>query len=266
MRTLFLISFVLLGLFGNSQDVSIVSWNIRDMGRTKDSSEIAFMASTLKDYDIVAIQEVVTSSYGKTAISNLVKQMNEDLDCHCWEYSLSDKTGGSGTEKYAFLYNRKEVDFIKAVLVKSLDVKIVREPYVGTFVVGTDTFKIANFHAVPESRKPELEIEIIADIDTMTETPLIFLGDFNHPHYKEGFNNLKSFGYAPALLGKKTSIRTKPLKNGEHLSKEFDNIFYDVTYFNVIDSRVIDFTKKFNNLKLARNISDHCPVLIKLIF
>ena len=72
MKNLFLISFLIIGLFGQSQDVSIVSWNIRDMGKTKDSNEIAFMASVLKDYDIVAIQEVVTSVYGDRAISNLV--------------------------------------------------------------------------------------------------------------------------------------------------------------------------------------------------
>jgi len=265
MRILFLISFLIIGLFGQSQDVSIVSWNIRDMGRTKDSSEIAFMAKTLKDYDIVAIQEVVTSVYGERAVSNLVDDMNESLGCSCWEYSISNKTGGRGTEKYAFLYNRTEVDFVKATLVNSLDSKIVREPYVGTFIVGDDEFKIVNFHAVPESRDPEIEINIIADIDTMTEIPMIFLGDFNHAQYNVGFDAIKSYGYAPSLIGKKTSLRTR-VKDGEYFSKEFDNFFYDIDYFRIRESYVIDFTKEFNDLSLARNISDHCPIIIKIEF
>ena len=265
MRILFLISFLLFGLFGHSQDVSIVSWNIRDMGKTKDSSEIAFIASAMKDYDIIAIQEVVTSSYGEKAISSLTKELNKLLGCSCFEYALSDKTGGRGTEKYAFLYNRTDVDFIKAVLVKSMDSKIVREPYVGTFVVGGDTFKVVNFHAVPQNKKPELEINIIAEIDTMTELPLIFLGDFNHPQYDTGFDELKRKGYAPSLIGKKTSLKIK-LRDGEYFSKEFDNFFYDITHFRIRESYVIDFTKEFNNLSIARNISDHCPVVIKIEF
>ena len=266
MKNLFLISLLIFGLFGQSQNISIVSWNIRDMGKTKDSSEIYFMAETIKDHDIVAIQEVVTSDYGKDAVSSLVKEMNRIKNCSCWEYSLSNKTGGSGTEKYAFLYNRTEVDFIKATLVSSLDSKIVREPYVGTFSVGVDTFKIVNFHAVPEDRNPEYEITIIADIDTMTETPMIFLGDFNHPQYDVGFDSLKARGYAPSLIGVKTSLRAKRLRNGEYFSKEFDNFFYDITYFRVRESYVIDLIYKFNSLSLARRISDHCPIVIKIEF
>lgn len=264
MKNLILISFLIIGLFGQSQNISIVSWNIRDMGKTKDSSEIAFMANTLKNYDIVAIQEVVTSDYGKESVSSLVSEMNKILGCGCWKYSLSNKTGGSGTEKYAFLYNLVNIDFVKATLVKSLNSKIVREPYVGTFAVENDTFSIVNFHAVPESRNPEKEITTIASIDTMTSRPLIFLGDFNHPQYESGFDLLKSYCYAPSLIGKKTSIKTKIDENGEYFSKEFDNFFYDVTYFKVIDSYVIDFTLKFSDLSLARNISDHCPIVITI--
>lgn len=264
MRIIFLISFLIIGLFGQSQDVSIVSWNIRDMGKTKDSSEIYFMASVIKDYDIVAIQEVVTSKYGVKAISSLVKEMNKMKGCNCWEYSLSEKTGGRGTEKYAFLYNRTDVDFIKAYLVKSLDIKVVREPYVGTFSVGTDTFSIVNFHAVPEKRNPLQEIIFVSYIDTMIKYPLIFLGDFNHEQYKTGFKLLKMAHYAPSLIGKKTSIRINLTKFGEHLSREFDNFFYDITYFRIKNSYVIDFTSKFKSLKLARNISDHCPIVIEI--
>jgi len=263
-KNIFLISFLIFGLFGHSQDISIVSWNIRDMGKTKDSTEIEFMAKTIKDYDIIVIQEVVTSDYGKKAISSLVKEMNKMKGCNCWEYSLSNKTGGRGAEKYAFLYNRTEVDFVKATLVSSLDSKIVREPYVGTFAVGTDTFKIVNFHAIPENREPEFEITFIAAVDTMTEVPIIFAGDFNHPKYDVGFDALKFCGYAPALVGEKTTLKIRRNSIGEYFSKEFDNFFYDITYFRVRESYVIDFTLEFNDLSLARNISDHCPIVIEI--
>lgn len=39
--------------------VKISSWNLQNFGKTKTEAEINFMANTLKDFDVVAIQEVV---------------------------------------------------------------------------------------------------------------------------------------------------------------------------------------------------------------
>ena len=51
----------------------LVSWNIENLGKSKSTSEIAFMAQTVQDYDIIAIQVAVlikqsdTLTYGKLA-------------------------------------------------------------------------------------------------------------------------------------------------------------------------------------------------------
>src|SRR5690554_4182570 len=42
-----------------SQSLSLVSWNIRHLGRTKTDEDIHEIAKILRDFDIVAIQEVV---------------------------------------------------------------------------------------------------------------------------------------------------------------------------------------------------------------
>jgi endonuclease/exonuclease/phosphatase family metal-dependent hydrolase len=43
-----------------------VSWNIQNFGKSKSEVEINFIANTLKNYDIIAIQEVV-AGYGASS-------------------------------------------------------------------------------------------------------------------------------------------------------------------------------------------------------
>ncbi len=51
------------------QTVTLITWNIQNMGKSKDASEIAFIASTIKHADIVAIQEVVAGNGGGQAVA-----------------------------------------------------------------------------------------------------------------------------------------------------------------------------------------------------
>lgn len=75
---LFLLStFFWMIAIGNSYcQVKIVSWNIANLGKSKSVSEIQFMAQTLKDFDVVAIQEVVAGSGGAQAVAQLADELN----------------------------------------------------------------------------------------------------------------------------------------------------------------------------------------------
>jgi len=56
--------------------VSIVSWNIQDLGRTKDDAEIQFIAEVIRDFDIIAIQEVVAvDPAGAQAVHNGIMRL-----------------------------------------------------------------------------------------------------------------------------------------------------------------------------------------------
>jgi len=46
------------------------------MNNEKSDIEIDFMASTIQDYDVIAIQEVVTNNSGAQAVARLVDQLN----------------------------------------------------------------------------------------------------------------------------------------------------------------------------------------------
>ena len=66
-------------------------------------------------------------------------------------------------------------------------------------------------------------------------------------------------GYKPILIGQKTSLKQNCINN-QCLASEFDNIFYNASKINNIDSGVVLFYEDFNSLKEARMISDHIPI------
>ena len=77
-HTLFLLSSLFFSLFINAQ-VSICSWNIMNLGKSKSDSELEFIAKTINNYDIITIQEVVAGNGGAKAVSRLVSILNKVL-------------------------------------------------------------------------------------------------------------------------------------------------------------------------------------------
>jgi hypothetical protein len=65
-------------------------------------------------------------------------------------------------------------------------------------------------------------------------------------------------GYLPVHVNQKTSLK-KECVNGDCLSSEFDNIFYN-TKIKKLNSGILHFYKNFNTFKEARMISDHIPI------
>jgi endonuclease/exonuclease/phosphatase family metal-dependent hydrolase len=53
-----------------------VSWNIQNFGKSKSEVEINLLQYTLKNYDIIAIQEVVAGYGGAQAVAKLADELN----------------------------------------------------------------------------------------------------------------------------------------------------------------------------------------------
>lgn len=70
--------FFLFFLFSNllSAQVKLFSWNIENLGKSKSDSTIIFIANILKDYDVVALQEVVAGYGGAQAVAKLAEELN----------------------------------------------------------------------------------------------------------------------------------------------------------------------------------------------
>ena len=262
MKKIFCCLFLFISSLVFSQ-LKLLSWNIENLGNSKSNSEFGFIANTLRDYDIVAIQEVVAGDGGPQAVAKLADELNRKGAK--WDYSISDPTSSSAykTEQYAFLWKTARVKKIgKAWLEKKYHLEIDREPYFCTFQYENKQFTVVNFHAITKKMQPETEIKYFKFLPS--EYPslnLIFAGDFNCPQSHTVFNPLKKMGYKPIFENQKTSLK-KECNNGNCLSSEFDNVFYN-TKIKKLNSGAIHFYTNFNSLKEARKISDHIPIWLE---
>lgn len=246
-------------------DVRLVTWNLYNFGQSKNDREIAFMAETLRDADLVAIQEVSTGPAGAQAVARLDAEL--DRKGFAWDYRVSDPTSGDGSERYAFLWKPSRVRLVgQAWLEKSLGRAIDREPFCARFEHrrSKQRFLVASLHAVPTSKDPEHEIRRLDDLHRRYESDhVIILGDFNLDEDDEAFDELRGLGYAQVLDDQPTSLRRKRRSGPQgHLASEYDNIFFEASPLKASRAGVLDFTASFDDLKAARRISDHLPVYI----
>lgn len=238
----------------------LLSWNIENIGQSKSNVEISFISNTIKDFDIIAIQEVVAGDGGAQAVARLADELNRKGVN--WDYAISDPTSSSAykTERYAFIWKTSRVKKIgKAWLELKYHLEIDREPYFCTFQYENKQFTVVNFHALTKKMQPETEIKYFKFLpEEYPNLNLIFAGDFNCPESHTVFFPLKKMGYLPILVNQKTSLK-KECVGGDCLSSEFDNIFYN-TKIKKLNSGILPFYKDFDSLKEARMILDHIPI------
>jgi deoxyribonuclease-1-like protein len=247
------------------QTLTVGSWNLKDFGQSKTDVQIDFIAKTLKDYDVIAVQEVVAGIGGPKAVARLSDALNRTGAK--WDYTISHGTSSDrySKERYAFFWKTSKTALIgEAWLEKKYNLQISREPYMGRFSIGKKQFTLVTFHAIPTAKQPETEIKYLQYLPA--EYPadvLIFCGDFNLSQKHSVFNPLKKAGYLSSLIGQKTSLRQKCLK-GDCLASEYDNFFYNHAVVNCISTGINPFYTFFTDIKVARKISDHVPVFLKI--
>lgn len=253
--------FVLFVTFQSFSQIKILSWNIENFGKSKTASQLDFIANTVRDYDIIAVQEVVAGYGGAQAVGKLAGVLNKKGSK--WDYRISDPTSGNSykKERYAFIWKIKKVQLKgNTWLEKKYGQQIDREPYFASFEIDKKTITVVNFHAITKSKQPETEIKYFKFLpEQYPNLNLIFAGDYNCPQSHTVFNPLKKMGYAPVFQNQKTTLKQK-CKGEICLASEFDNIFYSTNSLSHHNSGVILFYKKFNSLKAARKISDHIPI------
>ena len=245
--------------------LKIISWNVENLGKSKSDSTITYIANILKDYDVVALQEVVAGYGGAKAVGKLADELNRKGSK--WDYVISDPTTSSAykRERYAFLWKTTKVKKIgKAWLEKKYNQEIDREPFYCTFNYNDKLVTLVNFHAITKSKQPETEIKYFKFLPLQYPLlNLMFIGDFNCPQSHTVFNPLKKMGYVPVFENQKTTLK-KECKEEECLASEFDNIWYDFAKIKVLKCDVIHFYTDFDYLKLAAKVSDHIPIWVEI--
>jgi len=253
---------VLLLLFNFSfSQVKLLSWNLQNLGVSKSDSEIAYMSKKIKDYDIVAIQEVVAGFGGAQAVAKLADELNRTGAK--WDYVVSAPTTGSSykSERYAFLWKPSKVKFKgKPWLEVKYRIEIDREPFFATFEYQGKEFTVVNFHAITKNMQPETEIKYFKYFfDEYHNLNLFFVGDFNCPQSHSVFNPWRKKEYLPVFVNQKTTLK-RACKNQVCLVSEFDNIWYSQEKIEVLKSEAVLFYEDFETLENARTVSDHIPL------
>ena len=111
--------FVLIPLSIRCQ-TKLLSWNIENFGQSKSNQEIILIANIIREFDIIAIQEVVAGYGGAQAVSRLADELNRKGSK--WNYTVSDPTSSSAykTERYAYMWKTSKVSVVgKAWLEKN---------------------------------------------------------------------------------------------------------------------------------------------------
>jgi len=265
MRFLIIIYLFLYSNFGFSQiNVRVVSWNLKDFGRSKTNNDIEMIAKIVNPYDILAIQEVVAGTGGPQAVARLADALNRPGAK--WEYVISDVTSGTSAhknERYAFLWKSAKAKLIGSPWLEAkYGLNIEREPFFGRFQIGKKIITLVSFHAITKAQQPEREIKYFKFLPvSYPDDNLVFCGDFNLPQSHSVFIPLNKLGYISALRKQKTSIRQKCI-NGDCLASEYDNFFFDSSQIKLQSAGVIHFYKLYPDLKRARKVSDHIPIFV----
>ncbi len=249
-------------LFSQKKDIQLVSWNIRDFGKTKSREELNQIADIVKHTDILAIQEVVAGFGGAQAVAKLTDILNRKGSK--WDYVISTPTHSSKfvTERYAFIWKTKHIKIKnRGRLIAEIDATVDREPFLLDFYLGQKKFSILNFHSRPYNKNPQDEVKAISNyVLNSIRSPLVIAGDFNMNEKDNAFKVLRKEGYAPSIFNKKTTLKTS-CKNNIYVNHAIDNIYYSKE-FSKINSGIIDFVKFCDNLEMARKLSDHLPVYL----
>lgn len=242
MNKLILLLSLLLSQLSFSQ--KIMSWNIQNLGESKfkKDSIIPQIYQVIKstNADIIAIQEVSINKYGDSCIIELAKLLN-------YNWTISLRTTGDGSERYAFLY-RKSFKLKWSKLDKSIEDSINREPFMACFIIKKKELIIRQVHLVPISKNPESEVNKIYYSDG------IICGDFNLSCENDSFKQLKS-KFNSSNCSNSTSLK----RNGDISENSYDHFFVDRSY-RIKKSEVYFYPYLWN-----KNIlSDHLPILINI--
>jgi len=176
--------------FTASETIKIATFNIRTFGKSKlkKPDVMSELANIVKQYDLVAIQEIKDIS-GTTA-PKFLEVIN--VDGSAYDFIISERSGRnnddkSSQEQYAYFYNTNTVVATDngELFNDSVNDYFQREPYIAHFRVigGNFQFVVMSIHTKPE--RAVSEIDALKHVFTWAkqkykyEDDFIALGDFN---------------------------------------------------------------------------------------
>jgi len=246
-------------------DFTLLTWNIRDFGKTKDAAEIARMTEIVKAYDILAIQEVVAGYGGSQAVAKLAASLNRTGQQ--WDYVVSDPTKSPKykTERYAYIWKKNKALLIgRPWLEKELQEIVFREPFMARFLIENREVVVMNYHARKYYDQPEQEVKQFKNLyfQYYLETPFIIVGDFNLKDKHSVFFPLKKAGFDFVVENEPTTLKRKCDAKGKMRNHAIDNLFYGPG-IDCKEGFVVNPIRGCFDLERIRMLSDHLPVVAR---
>lgn len=269
----YFLSVVFLSIFGYCEAVRVFpsddnqirlgTFNIEKLGKANEY-QAKNAAKILKNYDIVAIQEVMNTGASKTnprgekgieALKHIVSYLGDN-----WGYVVSLEPNGTASanrsrafntfEYYAFIYRKSKLELVKDSAhlwnelgnpmqgLKDQERQFDREPFIASFKVknGNLDFTIITIHAAAPAagwRKDEIKrlavvYKTVQDSDSK-QNDIFLMGDFNTNVDKKEWDNLKSLASTKHILTS-SDITTLDKARGRLSKSQYDTIWYQGQY------------------------------------
>lgn len=270
MRKRLLLAFLLLLGAGSvladwTPTITLGSWNVLHLGWNDNGKDYAAMAKVAAQFDLIALQEVMSPSGLDRLRRAVERETRED-----WETLASHAIGrGKYREHYAFLWRKSAVRYLDGAVVY-IDARDVfeREPFSARFqeVRSGQTFTLATVHVVYGKTKAQREREAVALRDywewlreVYPDTALTLAGDFNLPPTDRAFAGLRSVA-RPLITRGKTTLSTR----GGYANL-YDNIWVSPdTNVDGVQAGIVDFPRllAITYQDARKTLSDHAPVFL----
>jgi deoxyribonuclease-1-like protein len=228
---------------------------------TKETEVIPEMAEILRNFDLIAIQEVSTDASGSQSIGKLQAELNNKGAG--WDVILTTFIKGSKGEKFALLFRKdKFMKLAGSELITSMGIsRGISHPMIKDLRTGK-IINIYNFHLKPKTDGPLEELaQITGHWQSFDTNYSIYSGDFNLNGKKIDKVFYDVLGMKSLITGETSLGNVIDAKNG-YYSQEFDNIMVGKG-IEVVETAILDFVPLAQNLKEAKKISDHLPVMLK---
>jgi len=255
-----------------AQQLRLMTWNIKDFGRSRDLGEMEMIAGIVNTADLVAIQEVVAKDPGGVqAIERLATLLNGLGSL--WEFAISNPTNSSSpqkSERYAFLWKAHKAQLIgKPRLLREVDDFVEREPFLAKFRVDSFELICLNYHSMThQAGDPEtIEIEAISNWLLFQEPKanLFWMGDFNLDIRHWVYQPIISKGFNYLVNDEPTTLKMK-CEQGNYFSLGEDNILFQCEDCRELKYEIVDFVtpdRCHQVFELRNALSDHLPVVVE---
>jgi len=250
----------------HASQVSIMSWDLNDFGIDRGDFQIGFIANVVKDFDVIALQNVAPNAEGSEGVAFLVKEL-KNRGFHC-DYRISKSTTSPDHKQkcYAYLWKPSKVQLIgEPWLDDKFENEICREPFMARFKVSGQELLCINYFAQSHPDSSAKEIKCFYQYpDLYPDEKIVITGNFNTPCSNAIFNPLRITGFTPNLEGLPTTLREECGGDRGYLVNPVDFILFDQRALRILRTGTSDFIRNCMLLPNASKISNHIPVWVVL--